>query len=360
MAPHGPATVIGSAGRMWYKLSWWELAPGLWGKKCSPLVRWAGMIVSRASVFPLLAWRKIKLRSVKQHLLSYCCQIYILASSATQGGNVLVFFGSSNYVTAAHDWNNSKTSLSPCSQNSLGSFWIYGFPFLCSLPTIWVSPIFLLHDAAQDRFPPPPVKYIQTVLALLLFPVLCPCPPGSPLCLVTIMQPPGDLKQDGMPLSRGLTAPSLFPSWPWYLWIAYAIQHTTWRQSGWLKRGVLDPDSGLGPELTSRLLYAKIPGSIKRGGPSKSVLVYVECKTMADVHYKWLLLLFLCMWVFNICFSSHFRCEVRGLFLLTILHLRHSALSERAAKKSDIKYLGNCLSPGGLEAPGGKVPCLLY
>ena len=189
MAPHGPATVIGSAGRMWYKLSWWELAPGLWGKKCSPLVRWAGMIVSRASVFPLLAWRKIKLRSVKQHLLSYCCQIYILASSATQGGNVLVFFGSSNYVTAAHDWNNSKTSLSPCSQNSLGSFWIYGFPFLCSLPTIWVSPVFLLHDAAQDRFPPPPVKYIQTVLALLLFPVLCPCPPGSLLCLVPLCSP---------------------------------------------------------------------------------------------------------------------------------------------------------------------------
>ena len=97
----------------------------------------------------------------------------------------------------------------------------------------------LLRDAAQDRFPPPPVKYIQTVLALLLFPVLCPRLPASPLrlvtivqppddlkpdgmplsrasplCLVTIVQPPDDLKPDGMPLSRALTAPSLFPSWP--------------------------------------------------------------------------------------------------------------------------------------------------
>lgn len=73
-APHGPATVIGSARRMWYMLSQWELALGLWGKKCSPLVCWAGTIISRACVFPLLEWRKIKLRNVERHLLSYCCK----------------------------------------------------------------------------------------------------------------------------------------------------------------------------------------------------------------------------------------------------------------------------------------------
>ena len=73
-APHGPATAIGSARRMWYTLSQWELALGLWGKKCSPLVCWAGTIISRACVFPLLEWRKIKLRNVERHLLSYCCK----------------------------------------------------------------------------------------------------------------------------------------------------------------------------------------------------------------------------------------------------------------------------------------------
>lgn len=39
---------------------------------------------------------------------------------------------------------------------------------------------------------------------------------------------------------------------------------------------------------------------------------------------------------------------------------RHSALSRGGAKRVNITFLDNCLSPSGLEAPGGKEACLVH
>lgn len=155
----------------------WVSGPGSLGKIAPALVCWAGTI-SRASVFPLFEWRKIKLRNAKQHLLSYCCQIYILASSATQGGNVPLF---SSVVQIEwlllHD-KTFKTSLSPCSQNSLGSFWIHG---------VHISSV-LFHLRGYFIFfsmmPSKVASYHQWSICrwLVLFPIvtsLCHCPPAS-------------------------------------------------------------------------------------------------------------------------------------------------------------------------------------
>lgn len=60
----------------------------------------------------------------------------------------------------------------------------------------------------------------------------------------------------------------------------------------------------------------------------------------------------------NVCFPTLIRHEETGFTHLTPKE-KHSALSITGAKKSNIKYLDNCLSPSGLEAPGAKEPCLV-
>lgn len=68
-----------------------------------------------------------------------------------------------------------------------------------------------------------------------------------------------------------------------------------------------------------------------------------------------------CHYLINECFPTLIRREETGLFLLTILHLKKdSTLSIGGAKRSNIKYLDNCLSPSGREGPGGRGPCLVH
>ena len=120
--------------------------------------------------------------------------------------------------------------------------------FLCSLPTTWIFHL-LLHDAVQGCFPPPPMKYMQMVRAPLLLPVLCHCPPASPLGLVTVMQPPEPFMD--LIFVNCLRHP------------AHSMETVEWV----VKKG--SPGSRLsGLGQMSYLLYAKIPGSIKRRGPS--------------------------------------------------------------------------------------------